>query len=90
VNGLQEGPARDWYASGRLRSETMFHKGVGHGHDRRYREDGSVESESSYEFGVHTRSVVFDESGHGRETFVLAEGSLNHRLLQRLRAQHGE
>lgn len=45
VNGLQEGPARDWDASGRLRVEESWRANVRHGPSRTYDESGAVISE---------------------------------------------
>ena len=87
VDGLQDGPARDWYPSGSLKSEEFFRKNIRHGRSREYREDGLLLSEDVHEFGVHIQSRVFDSEGRGTTTLELAEGSPNYQLLQRIRNQ---
>ena len=54
VNGLQQGPARDWDASGRLRAEDSWHANVRHGHSHTYDESGTVISEQWWD---HDRKV---------------------------------
>jgi hypothetical protein len=89
ADGLQDGPARDWFPSGQLKSEALFHKNLRHGLSREFREDGSLASEEIYEYGVHLRSCAFDADGRETITFELSEESPNYRILQRLRSQFG-
>jgi hypothetical protein len=89
-NGLQEGPARDWYPSRAIKCEAPYRQGVVHGVQRRYREDGSVVSEDICEYGVRVRSLIFDESGHQTETFALTPDSINYQVLRELRSRFGE
>jgi hypothetical protein len=89
VDGLQEGPERAWYLSGQLKSETMFRADMRHGHDREYREDGTLASETIYEYGVRVNSRTFAEDGSVVASFALSEESRDFDLLQRRRAQYG-
>ena len=89
VDGLQEGPEREWYLSGRLKSETMFRADIRHGHDREYREDGTLASETIYEYGVRVRARTFAEDGSVVDSFDLSEESPDFELLQSRRAQYG-
>lgn len=45
VDGLQHGPARDWDASGRLRTEDSWRANFRHGGSRTYDESGALISE---------------------------------------------
>jgi antitoxin component YwqK of YwqJK toxin-antitoxin module len=89
VDGLRDGGARVWYASGALRSEGSFLLGVAHGRHRTFREDGTLESVNVYEFGFCLESSVFDESGNVVERFQLPEDSPSYAILRRWRADFG-
>ncbi|GGK05300.1 hypothetical protein GCM10010123_38960 [Pilimelia anulata] len=58
VNGLQNGPARDWYSSGGLMSETNYRDDVKHGEEREYFEDGLLKARRLYENGVLVSEVL--------------------------------
>lgn len=64
VDGVQDGPARDWYVSGQLRYEANYKRNVRHGSTRQFREDGSLVSESVYDDGLLVRSVTVDADGN--------------------------
>ncbi len=89
VDGLQEDPARDWYPSGQLKAEVMFHANSRHGHDREYREDGTLAAETIYEHGVRVSSRTLADDGRVMDRWDISEGSPNFARLQRLRAQYG-
>lgn len=79
VDGHQTGPARDFYASGRLSAETWYHDGTPHGWNRTYAEDGTVRTEELYEFGM----PISPTTGY-------AVDPTHQSLLDRLRAElHG-
>lgn len=88
-DGMQEGPARDWYPSGQLKSEAIYRRNLLHGRSREFREDGSLASEEIHEFGIHIRSATYDERGTESVTFTLSEDSPNYGILQRLRREFG-
>lgn len=90
VDGVQEGPSRDWYPSGQLKGETIYKDNVRHGHNREFREDGTLSLEEIYEHGVLVRSATFDENGNMVERFELSRDSPNFARLQRLRKQFGQ
>jgi hypothetical protein len=52
LDGIQEGPARDWYPSGQLRYEANYVDGLLDGYVRKYLEDGSLVLEEMYIKGV--------------------------------------
>jgi antitoxin component YwqK of YwqJK toxin-antitoxin module len=54
VEGCQEGPARDWDASGRLRAEESWHAKFRYGPSRTYDESGAVISQQWWD---HDRQV---------------------------------
>jgi len=87
LDGLQEGPARDWYASGQLKSEANFHRNVRHGVSREWAESGELQKEDLYEFGVHVRSHVFGDCGEVTVAFELSDESPNFALLKQMREQ---
>lgn len=89
VNGVQEGPARDWYPSGRLKFEAMYKDNARHGHRREFREDGTISLEEIYEYGVLVRSASFDVEGRVLQNFEISEDSANFNLLRRLRERFG-
>lgn len=89
VNGVQDGPAREWYPSGQLKSESIYRDNVLHGHDRKFREDGSLASEKHYEHGVLVRSVEWDENGHPVSSFEISEDSPSYDILRRIRRSTG-
>lgn len=84
-DGLQDGPARDWYPSGVLKGESIYHKNLLHGHVREFRENGSLISDKEYEHGILVRSVEYDASGEMTSSSTLAESSPNYSRLKRLR-----
>jgi hypothetical protein len=51
-DGVQSGPARDWYPSGSLKGESWFVEGVLHGAAREYDESGVLVEESLYAYGI--------------------------------------
>jgi antitoxin component YwqK of YwqJK toxin-antitoxin module len=87
VDGLLEGMTRAWYPAGSLKSEEPFYRGVGHGRHRRFREDGSLESEKVYEYGILVEESVFDASGNVLERFELPTNTPDAALLERYRAE---
>lgn len=89
VDGRQEGLARDWYPSGRLKGETMYVANGRHGHSREFREDGTLASEASYEYDILVRSTRFDEQGNTVERFDIPEEGPGFAHLQRLRENFG-
>lgn len=88
-NGMQDGPARDWLPSGRLKTESMYRENVLHGHVREFRDDGSLASEKNYEWGVLVSSAEFDEAGRPASTFYITEEDPSYDILQKRRRSFG-
>jgi MORN repeat variant len=88
-DGLQDGPARDWYPSGALKGESDFRENVLHGTVREYNEDGVLASEVSYEYGIMLARSERNESGEMIETFRIGADSPSHALLERYRRDKG-
>ena len=84
-DGLQDGPARDWYSSGILKGESIYRRNLLHGHVREFRENGSLILDKEYEYGILIQSVDYNDSGDTISTSSLAESSPNYSRLQRLR-----
>jgi hypothetical protein len=86
-NGLQDGPARDWYPSGALKGESQFRENVLHGVLRELGPDGTVLLESRYEYGILISSVQRDVSGNVIESFEIDRAWANFALLERCRRE---
>jgi hypothetical protein len=89
VDGLQDGPARDWFAGGGLRSEAWFRRGVGHGIQREYDEHGRLIAEQTDECGVTTHRASYSSDGDLIEEWTLDVDSFSYRYLQRCRETLG-
>lgn len=86
LEGMQHGPARDWYSSGKLKAESYYHENVRHGMDREFDEDGNLTSESKFEYGILVYKIKKDAEGCVVESRQLDEDSSNYRRLERYRA----
>jgi hypothetical protein len=89
VDGLPDGPTRDWFASGGLRTETWFRRGVVHGVQREYDEHGRLIAEQIDECGVTTHRSRYSGDGDLIETWTLDPDSFNYRYLLRCRETLG-
>jgi antitoxin component YwqK of YwqJK toxin-antitoxin module len=87
--GLQDGPAVDWYPSGRLRGESFYVVNVLHGQTKEYDEEGRLTVRASYEYGILVRLGRYDSSGAVVEAQEIDPSSESARLLDRLRSEHG-
>ncbi|WP_136707797.1 hypothetical protein [Agromyces sp. H66] len=88
-DGLQEGPARDWYPSGVLKGESQFIQGALHGTVREFRPDGALAETSQYEYGIRVLRHTFGTDGSVVEMEELDVSSDEADLLHRLRRDHG-
>ncbi|MCB7135693.1 toxin-antitoxin system YwqK family antitoxin [Cellulosimicrobium marinum] len=88
-DGIQEGPARDWYPSGVLKGESHYVQGVLHGTEREFREVGTLAEESRYEYGIRVLRKTFAADGAVISTQELDENSAEAALLCRMRREHG-
>jgi len=86
-DGVQEGPARDWYLSGRLKGESYFRENVQHGVAREYAENGNVLSEAVYEYGILLSRAERNASGEMRSTYELSPDNPNYELVDRFRRE---
>jgi antitoxin component YwqK of YwqJK toxin-antitoxin module len=73
VDGVQEGPARDWYESGQMKGLTSYHRGTQHGEEKEWHPDGSRKLGAVYEFGVLLERKEWSEDGGQTENYVLPE-----------------
>ncbi|WP_239311924.1 MULTISPECIES: toxin-antitoxin system YwqK family antitoxin [unclassified Frankia] len=85
--GMQAGPARDWYPSGALKGESYFWENVLHGPLREFDEDGNVQFEAVYEYGILVSSLRSDASGAVVESSEISDESPNFSLLERYRRE---
>jgi hypothetical protein len=88
-DGLQDGPARDWYPSGRLKGESYFWENVLHGPSRSYRIDGSLASDALYEYGILVSVQKFDHGGAMEDSWVISPTDSTHALLEKYRRERG-
>lgn len=87
VDGLQEGPSRDWYSNGKLRGEAIYKENVLHGLTREFAEDGTLLREARYEYGILVSEIKRDNAGNVISTFVLAETAPIFDLLKKYRQE---
>ena len=88
-DGLQEGPARDWYPSGVLKGESQFVQGTLHGTVKEFRPDGALAEVSRYEYGVLVFRLTLAADGSVIEAEEVDASSDEADLLQRLRRDCG-
>jgi antitoxin component YwqK of YwqJK toxin-antitoxin module len=86
-DGLQDGPARDYYPSGRLKGESHHRENTLHGVSRDFDPEGNLLNESLYEYGILVRSTQWDSSGRVLEEKAIDPDSPNYRLLERHRRE---
>lgn len=84
-NGLQDGPARDRYPSGRIKGESYFRENILHGRSRDFDENGNVTQESVYEYGIMVSWVRRDADDNTLETFKIGSSDPAFELLARYR-----
>jgi antitoxin component YwqK of YwqJK toxin-antitoxin module len=88
-DGLQDGPSRDWDASGRLRGESMYRQNVRHGVSREYDEAGRLQSEAVHEYSIEVRRRRWDRAGNLVESAELGPDSPVYPVLERHRREKG-
>ena len=81
VDGLQNGPAREWSESGRLVGETWYVDGIQHGVAREWNEDGSLRQRTTFDRGVTIEDVHFDSGGQVVTRFRMDPSSAEAELL---------
>lgn len=86
-DGLQDGPAQDWYPAGTLKGESQFRQGVLHGVSREFDHDGNVSVEVQYEYGIRTLATHFGGDGVVTSTEALDPNDEASRQLARLRVE---
>lgn len=88
-DGMQQGPARDWYPSGKLKSESWYRENTLHGFSREYNEDETVVSEDIYEYGIIIRRTRWDDAGIVTDSWHIDPAGDAFARLQRYRAAKG-
>lgn len=78
---------RDWYSSGRLRSESWYRENALHGFSQEYSDDQVKVLEEVYEYGILVRRTRWDNTGRETETWVIDPDGPSFVRLQRYRAQ---
>lgn len=85
VDGVKEGPVREWYRSGGKRAETNWRHGALDGVGAEWFETGNIKKRTIYELGVLVESDEWDEEGTLVGVYRLSETDANYKTLQRLR-----
>ena len=88
-NGLQDGPARDWYPSGVLRGESHYRENALHGTCLEFDPDGRLISEKTYEYAILVSSKKLDASGQVIDSFEMTPDHQLYSLLERYRQVKG-
>jgi antitoxin component YwqK of YwqJK toxin-antitoxin module len=86
--GIQEGPARDWYPSGVLKGESHYIQGVLHGTRKEFDEGGHLVAEARYEYGICVLARRFSSDGTVIASEELDPNGDTARRLDRLRSEH--
>src|SRR5262249_22579618 len=63
VEGLQQGPARDWSADGRLTGESYYFENTLHGWQRAYGDHGEPVTEELFLYGILVRRINHGADG---------------------------
>ena len=84
-DGMQEGPARDWYPSGVLKGESHYRENALHGTSREFDESGRLVSEKTYEYGILVSRKELDTSGHVTDSFEITPDHQHYARLERYR-----
>jgi hypothetical protein len=88
-DGMQDGVARDWYPSGKVKGESHFRENSLHGLKREFDDSGNLISESVYEYDILVNFVKRDASGQVIDSFHIDVDSSNYARLERLRCDKG-
>jgi len=88
-DGLQWGPANEWYRSGRPMVEATYFKGVLHGRAREWHANGQLAEDGDYEYGFTLWEKMWDEHGNLTRTFVLKETDSDFQRLAQCRRLYG-
>ena len=84
-DGMQDGPAREWYPSGALRSETYYYENASHGTSREWDESGRLIAEERYEYGILVSRKMLDSSGNVAESFEITPEHQHYARLEHYR-----
>ena len=86
-DGMQDGPATDWYPSGRLKGESSYVRNVLHGSSREFDADGRLVCHSLYEYGILVRVERVDQMGRLSLVEEVGSDGVNARLLEKYRRE---
>jgi antitoxin component YwqK of YwqJK toxin-antitoxin module len=85
-DGKKSGRSREWFSSGKLRTEEMYVFDVLHGESREWYESGALKAESTHELGICLRKVEHSTDGMVTSEILLASDSPQYQTLLLLRA----
>lgn len=85
-DGKKFGLSREWFPSGKQRTEESYAFDALHGEAREWYESGALKSASSYELGICLRKEERAEDGTLTDEMLLMKDSPQYKTLQMLRA----
>jgi hypothetical protein len=85
LDGMQDGPAREWFPSGVLRGESHYRENVLHGISREFDEKGRLVTEETHEYGILVSRKKLDASGHVIESFKITPDHQHYARLEHYR-----
>jgi antitoxin component YwqK of YwqJK toxin-antitoxin module len=80
LDGMQDGPSRDWYPDGTLKAEMFFKENLKNGTSREIFPDGKLASEIVFGYDIALKCMKYDQRGEVVECSSLEEGSSLHSL----------
>lgn len=92
INGLQDGPATDRTASGRVLGVTRYRRGAPRGpslESLEWYEDGKPRSQALYDHGILLTLTEWSEDGEVSRTYTLSDSDPLRETLELLRAGGG-
>jgi antitoxin component YwqK of YwqJK toxin-antitoxin module len=90
ADGIENGPRRAWYPSGKLMEEANLWYGGIHGHERTWDEQGRLRSEKLGEFGITLSEKRWDEEGRLVNDWHISPSDTLYVVWQARRKTHGQ
>lgn len=86
-DGYQDGPSREWYPSGVVKSEKAYRYSTAHGVFSSYDEEGHLKERKLLEYGIPVWSESFAADGSLQERTDIDETDSRYQLLQKYRRE---
>jgi antitoxin component YwqK of YwqJK toxin-antitoxin module len=88
-DGLQWGPAKEWYGPGIPMRDATFLNGALHGRAKEWHKNGQIAEDGEYEHGITLWEKKWDEQGNLESDYVLKESDSNFEMLKKFRLLYG-